>query len=67
MCSLRRWQAIKVREPLAPMSCVLMFSVRVALINYIDDPTGNNDYTAAIAVGGTFDLPGTTPTKVFVK
>ncbi|KAG8936132.1 hypothetical protein FRC03_011153 [Tulasnella sp. 419] len=40
---------------------------RVALINFVDDPTGSRDYTAAIQVGGADGLPGTTPSRVYVK
>ncbi|KAG9127511.1 hypothetical protein FRC07_012798 [Ceratobasidium sp. 392] len=41
---------------------------RVALFNYIDDPSGANDYTANIAVGGQqTGLASTTPTSVSVR
>ncbi|KAG8773967.1 hypothetical protein FRC12_002210 [Ceratobasidium sp. 428] len=41
---------------------------RVVLFNYVDDPSGANDYTANIAIGGQqTNLPSTTPTTVSVR
>ncbi|KAG8678311.1 hypothetical protein FRC08_017875, partial [Ceratobasidium sp. 394] len=41
---------------------------RVVLFNYIDDPSGANDYTANIAIGGQqTGLPSTTPSSVNVR
>ena len=41
---------------------------RVALFNYMTDPTGNMAYTASIAVGGgETGQPGSTPASVKVK
>lgn len=39
---------------------------RVALINYLDDPSGNSDYTAVLSVGGN-GQPNGTPAQVKVK
>ncbi|KAG8760410.1 hypothetical protein FRC11_000426 [Ceratobasidium sp. 423] len=42
--------------------------VRVVLFNYIDDPTGANDYTANIAIGGQqTGQASTTPSSVQVR
>ncbi|KAG9087849.1 hypothetical protein FRC06_002331 [Ceratobasidium sp. 370] len=41
---------------------------RVVLFNYIDDPSGANDYTANIAIGGQqTGLASTTPSSVSVR
>ncbi|KAG8962821.1 hypothetical protein FRC03_003721 [Tulasnella sp. 419] len=41
---------------------------RVALINFVSDPSGANDYTANIQVGGgETGLPGVSPSEVYVK
>lgn len=39
---------------------------RVALINYLSDPSGNSDYTAVLSVGGN-GQPNGTPAQVKVK
>lgn len=42
--------------------------VRLALFNYMDDPTGNSDYTATVSVGGSQTGEGpVTPASVQVK
>ncbi|KAG8706428.1 hypothetical protein FRC09_002416 [Ceratobasidium sp. 395] len=41
---------------------------KLVLFNYITDPTGNNDYTANIAVGGgQTGLPSATPNSIKVR
>jgi len=41
---------------------------KVALINFVDDPTGVNNYTAQISIGGgNTGQPSTTPSQVMVK
>lgn len=39
---------------------------RVALFNYMTDPSGANDYTASVSVGGN-GQPGSVPAQVKVK
>lgn len=42
--------------------------VRVALFNYMDDPSGAHDYTATISVGGSaYGEPNVSPAQVKVK
>jgi hypothetical protein len=42
--------------------------VRVLLVNFINDPSGNSDVTAGISIGGgQTGLPGATPASVKVK
>ncbi|KAF7980155.1 hypothetical protein HWV62_39611 [Athelia sp. TMB] len=42
--------------------------VRLAMFNYLDDPSGNSDYTATISVGGSnMGEPAVTPASVQVK
>lgn len=42
--------------------------VRVLLINFISDPSGNSDVTAAVAIGGgQSGQPSATPASVKVK
>ncbi|TDL27068.1 hypothetical protein BD410DRAFT_783229 [Rickenella mellea] len=42
--------------------------VRVAMFNYITDPSGASDYTASIAIGGgQTGQPGATPAQIKVK
>jgi Glycosyl hydrolase family 79 C-terminal beta domain len=42
--------------------------VRVALINFVTDPSGASDITASISIGGgTTGQPSANPTKVKVK
>ncbi len=41
---------------------------RVALFNYMTDPTGASDYTASISIGGTeLGQPNGSPAQVKVK
>ncbi|XP_006455732.1 hypothetical protein AGABI2DRAFT_195117 [Agaricus bisporus var. bisporus H97] len=42
--------------------------VRMLLVNFVDDPSGNSDITASISVGGgQTGVPGATPASVKVK
>lgn len=42
--------------------------VRVALFNYMTDPSGANDYTASISIDGdALGLPNAVPSSVKVK
>lgn len=42
--------------------------VRLVLINFITDPSGNSDLTAAVSIGGGLTgQPGATPASVKVK
>ena len=40
---------------------------RVALFNFMTDPTGENDYTASISIGGDNGEPNASPAQVKVK
>lgn len=41
---------------------------KVVLINYVNDPTGNSDYTAQLAIDGSgLNLPNASPSQVFVR
>lgn len=40
---------------------------RVALFNFMTDPTGENDYTASISIGGDNGESNASPTQVKVK
>jgi hypothetical protein len=43
-------------------------AVRLVLINFLNDPTGNSDYTANVLIGGgTSNQPASTPSQVFVR